>query len=392
MSTSGKNSPKIRYPALDGLRGLAALVVVIHHCMLVWPAAWNAIETGQGTGWLALLVFSPLHIFWAGTEAVILFFVLSGFVLAVPYCDTQGTSGLWWGYFTQRLLRLYLPVGASLVLAVATYALVSHAAQPGSSGWLASHDIAITPGLVARDFALLGGTSWINSPLWSLRLEVAFSLLLPVVVACVRTRRRWLQVGLAVFVAAGLVVSGLMSLPPISYALMFVTGALLAKYRQHITALAIRLSRRDWVLLTSVGVVCLLAGWWPVVGRSGYAAAISTVGAALLVVIFVSCPGGLRVGTARPVAWIGKRSFSLYLVHEPIVVSTALLLRTANPLPVLLLALPGAVLITAGFYRWVEVPTHRAARAAGVHAIEYRRGLANVRNRHVRAEWPGRPG
>jgi peptidoglycan/LPS O-acetylase OafA/YrhL len=65
----------IRLRSLDGLRGLAALIVVIHHSLLVVPGL-AAPYFGQSTqsSIQELLAYSPLHLLWAGTEAVFLFF------------------------------------------------------------------------------------------------------------------------------------------------------------------------------------------------------------------------------------------------------------------------------------------------------------------------------
>lgn len=64
-----------RFDQIDSIRGLAALSVVISHLSLVIPNVYIVQK----------LKNTPLHIFWAGHEAVILFFILSGFVLALPY-------------------------------------------------------------------------------------------------------------------------------------------------------------------------------------------------------------------------------------------------------------------------------------------------------------------
>ncbi|WP_368259248.1 acyltransferase family protein, partial [Blautia wexlerae] len=77
-------SPRFRLRSLDGLRGLAAVIVLVHHALLVIPAL-AAPYYGQtvqpGLPWL--LVHTPLHLLWAGTEAVYLFFILSGLVLTL---------------------------------------------------------------------------------------------------------------------------------------------------------------------------------------------------------------------------------------------------------------------------------------------------------------------
>jgi len=63
---------------------------------------------------------------------------------------------------------------------------------------------------------------------------------------------------------------------------------------------------------------------------------------------------------------IGKRSFTLYLVHEPIVVAAAFALG-GRPSVIVLAAvsLPVIAIVTEVFYRYVERPTHRLARSLG---------------------------
>ena len=73
----------------------------------------------------------------------------------------------------------------------------------------------------------------------------------------------------------------------------------------------------------------------------------------------------MNLGQVRVVRWLGKISFSLYLVHEPIVVSMTLLVGPAPFLLVLILALPASLLVAAAFYRLIEVPALRLSRELG---------------------------
>ncbi|MCB9988463.1 MAG: acyltransferase family protein [Rhodospirillales bacterium] len=66
-----------RFHGLDSLRGIAALVVVFNHFYGVIPAL------ASSENWL--FSYTPLHTLIAGRQAVIIFFVLSGFVLSLPY-------------------------------------------------------------------------------------------------------------------------------------------------------------------------------------------------------------------------------------------------------------------------------------------------------------------
>ncbi|MBO9659041.1 MAG: hypothetical protein J7527_09470, partial [Chitinophagaceae bacterium] len=74
-----------RFETLDTLRGLASLQVVISHALYITPLI-ERIHHAKTTEGLSLPVivfsFTPVHTIWAASEAVILFFVLSGYVLS----------------------------------------------------------------------------------------------------------------------------------------------------------------------------------------------------------------------------------------------------------------------------------------------------------------------
>jgi peptidoglycan/LPS O-acetylase OafA/YrhL len=95
-----------RLHSLDGLRGLSALVVVLHHALLVVPALaapyydQGPAASGSAEWWLS---HTPIHALWEGKAAVYVFFVLSGFVLPLLAHRAQFR---WSVYYPQRLLRL----------------------------------------------------------------------------------------------------------------------------------------------------------------------------------------------------------------------------------------------------------------------------------------------
>ena len=129
VSVANGRLARMRIRSLDGLRGLASLVVAVHHALLCLAPLSLVyfdplkVEKGTKAWWLG---FTPLHAAWAGGEAVYLFFVLSGFVLARPFLG--GRSSTWRTYFVKRIPRLYLPVwvavGFALVSAALTWTMV----------------------------------------------------------------------------------------------------------------------------------------------------------------------------------------------------------------------------------------------------------------------------
>lgn len=113
-----------RLRELDGLRGLAALIVLFYHISLTYPSLAVPYYAQPVEGPLAFaLTYTPLHLLRDGRMAVYIFFVLSGLVLALPVL-ARGRAYPWLAYYPQRLIRLYLPVWAAVALGVALIALV----------------------------------------------------------------------------------------------------------------------------------------------------------------------------------------------------------------------------------------------------------------------------
>jgi peptidoglycan/LPS O-acetylase OafA/YrhL len=385
--SAARELPRGRVRALDGLRGLAALVVLLHHVLLASAPqlayAYDGVPQPRGAV-VWLLTYTPLHIVWAGPEAVVVFFVLSGFVLSLPVA--RGGRLRVGAYYPSRFARLYLPVWGALALAAALHLAVSHHAVAAASWWLNAHAQPLRAHAARLDASLLAGAGdWgFTTVLWSLRWEVLFSLLLPLLLLAPLRRHAWSTAGallcfLALLRAGGSLGAGaarveagsgplgagvgeyLLELPP------FVLGALLAFHHAQLERLAAALrarTARAAAAKLALGAACvggLTAGWW--LPGSANPAALVAAGACLAVVAALTVGGFGGFLESAPMQWTGKRSFSLYLVHEPLVVALAFALGgRPSPLPFALLAIPLALALAAVFFRCVEYPAHRLAR------------------------------
>lgn len=109
---------------IEGIRGLAAIIVVLHHYTLAFYPALNfgnASQSHIGNGSLELLMANtPINLIYNGGFAVCIFFILSGYVLSNAYHQTNNPKILV-QYAIKRYFRLLIPVGASIILA---YALI----------------------------------------------------------------------------------------------------------------------------------------------------------------------------------------------------------------------------------------------------------------------------
>jgi peptidoglycan/LPS O-acetylase OafA/YrhL len=163
-----------RLGVLDGLRGIAVLLVLWYH---VWEISWLAPP--------AWLVFLPA----TGFVGVHLFFFLSGFVISYPFVRAAvlGTPAPTWAHFAWRRFIKIVP---SYVLSIAAaYAIGYAQVQPNAS---------TIPDLVTH---LLFVHTWfpdrygtIDGVLWTLAVEVEFYCIFPLVWACFK-RSPWLTAG-----------------------------------------------------------------------------------------------------------------------------------------------------------------------------------------------------
>lgn len=348
--TSAGDRCRERLPALDGLRGLAAFVVVFHH-ILMTNRALADLYLGRDVHGGALewaVVASPLRLVWAGDAAVAVFFVLSGYVLTRPFL--YGAGGPWSRFYPRRLLRLYLPVWAALSLTVLLVLLVPRTGQTGNP-WIDQMAVPFTVRGLVNDATLAAPDAFL-SQLWSLQWEVLFSLLLPFYLPAVRWLARFGSFGFLPLITVTWISTAAGELS-VTYMTEFAFGSLLAA----LEAQNIRSSRgRRWDLVIVTGAVAAM---------TVRAYPILAVGATAAVAVALRDGRIKRLLEGRCPQWLGKVSFSLYLVHLPIVLVVAAM--GANLPATIALAILLSLAAAFAFHRVVEAPSQwLAARVRAV--------------------------
>jgi peptidoglycan/LPS O-acetylase OafA/YrhL len=380
VTSTGKSSaasPPSRLGALDGLRGIAAAVVLLHHTLLLTPGI-SAVYLGgtlpDRNSLLWWLSYSPLKLASAGGEAVVVFFVLSGLVLSLPVL--RAASFNWMSYYPRRVLRLFVPVVASVLLAAVLILLVPQNAFQSGATWLNTYSIpALTWDRVVRGVDLLGGDFLINNPLWSLQWELLFSLGLPLfIVVAVWARNWWPAVVVACCVVMWLGTQA--GSGALTYLPVFLVGAVIAANLSRIESLGRRINRTRWrnVTWTAISVISalLLVGAWltgPLSPEFAYITgalhALTPLAAGGLVVCALGWPVLGRLLRSRPMKYLGMISFSLYLVHVPILIFTSHLLRGVPQAVAMVIGMILAVIVAIGFYWLIESRSHGWARGIG---------------------------
>ncbi len=358
--------------ALDSLRGLAALSVVIYHGLLVHPSYFWVLG-GEGnnvfaTGRLDVLLFTatPPSLLWSGREAVLLFFVLSGFVLSLAFQGPRRPRYL--PFVARRACRLLLPSAAVVVAVALVVQLVGNAPRPGLSIWFNEHSWGAMPDwrMLVRHMLLIGTDYPLNNVLWTLHYEWHASLLFPAVFALAAAGLRivlpvMLAVLLVVTVEATLTGWGYLS--TLYFLLYFLFGAVVATQRGWLVPAVHGLPRAGRVVLWLLAYL-LLNIRWLLPGPESLFDLKAGLGAALLILLVLASARAQALLMVWPLPWLGPISFALYLVHVPTILAVLRVVPPAVPVP---LAVMAAALLSLGLaallHRWVERPAIRLGHA-----------------------------
>lgn len=319
----------------EGLRGIASLNVLLsHYFACFFPILMNSNYPGifpaaPQTGWGWNLVQFPLfNIFYNGHFAVMVFFVLSGYVLTLPVRQ-RGDHGAIQRRFWGRYLRLNLPVMASILL---SWALLSggfylhDGVSPQGAGAMAVM-LGQTPDveqMLTEGFflAIFTGNSMLNPPLWSIGAEFIGSILL-LAFFFPPGRRKWALVLLVFLLGASVYTNSA------TYLVAIFAGAFIAKARPG--------PRMIWALaLLGIyfGGYQQSSIWYGFLHLDSFLPSTKNVvnmtGAICLTIAIIN--GFARKLTLHPAAQtLGRIAFPLYILHYPILGSAAIALYGVLP-------------------------------------------------------------
>ncbi|HEY4173627.1 MAG TPA: acyltransferase [Rhodopila sp.] len=312
-----------RFLPLDSLRGIAAAAVVIMHAQYLakWP-------------WITA------H--WA----VMLFFVLSGFVLARPWADGARPPVL--PFLAKRLCRLWPPVVVAVILSAAlTAATEGRAAVDGSM-------ITRCVLLSVRD-----GNCSLDGVLWSLTYEVRISLIFPALVWVLNRYPLFTAVagvcfGIGVEAFAlfdGTIVSGQLLVDNIAqdviatlhYMTLFAMGIALSVNVNKLAKLGP--NQATTLIAPAIGLICVPSD------------ILRGCGAVLLIAAAIRSTGFSKALMHAPLPWLGRVSYSLYLIHVPIIAFALKEIGTANAKTAVAVGVVASLCIAEIVHRVVERPS-----------------------------------
>jgi len=348
-SIQKQGQPK-RYSELDSMRGLAALTVFFSHFVM------GNVITGPVC---VALRMSPAHIIWDGSSAVIFFFVLSGFVLALPYINNRERYLELLSFYFKRTLRIFPAFIFAILFSVALkeWLYDPHINIQNYSGWLNSFwKWNINENIIQlRNTLIMIGpgynTDLFNPVIWSLTVEMNISFLIPFLILSIKKND---------FVFNILFILVLIYLGIHIWIVVFYVGIMLARYS---SLLGSYIARASSLLMTLSFIAAIVLytcrSTFRIVDWEIYPTYITTLGSCLFIILALYNDGFSRFLKNKVCTFLGKVSYSFYLVHLPILITVASLFPYRNDyslIPVFFISLSSALAISFLMYKYIETP------------------------------------
>ncbi len=293
---------------LESLRGFASVYVAVGHWILsskTAPASLNAL-------------------FRFGQEAVIIFFILSGFVIFLSYVKSNEHSLR--KYFIRRARRIYFPFFCALIISIVVANHVFSVKQLIGNILMLQDFSTGKPGIAVSSF--LG-----NVPLWSLSYEWTFYLLFPFLFPILQNNKDRVHY-IGIFSLINLIIYILFPnhiFLVLSYFFIWWSGLELGEYflgtrnKAHAKNLVLHYA----LILITLGIICLMSyrankhisiGIYPYLIFRHFAFAFSCI----LLTVFATKFTIRLVDIFKPFAKIAPISYGIYIIHYPILVQLSL--------------------------------------------------------------------
>lgn len=338
-------------PSLDGLRGVAALVVVLVHSIS---------GVGVGKTILDAIHDTPFSPFFNPKIAVQVFFVLSGFVLTGSLLRNLSIRQLP-QFYVRRLFRIHPPYVFGLLVAW----IVSFQYRPVRHEISQFGEVLFNVRLSVDEllgFMLFPGSAGMLLPVgWTLQIEMILSLLLPVML--------WFALRTHVLLLLGLCLIpfwiGPWGHPVFKFSLDFALGMAIYLHSDALRAGFSRIGNAGvwgWVVAALViGGTPLYLNWpWLIDGGSRGSIFLQSIGSAGLVAAAAHAPAFTRLFVGRRCVFLGMISYSVYLLHWPIAVLVASVPWPGSDALMMPLVVALTIPIATVSYYVVERPSIRA--------------------------------
>jgi peptidoglycan/LPS O-acetylase OafA/YrhL len=295
------------FKILDGLRGIAAVYVVINHCrgnLLMGGEAYSKIVPFNEWSIWDKLYFAALQFTSLGTEFVIFFFVLSGFSIAYSLRNKQQILK----FYSRRLMRLYPPFIIALIWAALVFWIASIIAPVLTDGLLS---VFANPLYILSNIFYIPKGAFI-AQFWSLTHEVIFYLIIPF---CILKRRLYYAVSIAAYVAGWCIYGygrsdeNLLISFAVNYNIYFVAGIWLFHNYNKVAPYFLTSTVKMWSASIAL-IVSMVAVKYFIAGDVKITFIIAALLSVLLIVNFLA-----KHITNGLIAFLGTMSYTIYITH-----------------------------------------------------------------------------
>jgi peptidoglycan/LPS O-acetylase OafA/YrhL len=331
-------SQKNKLEYLEGLRGTAAIIVVLHHFVCAfYPAMVFGSVVSSHLKYETLIAATPLNIMFAGNFAVCIFFVLSGYVLSYKYFQNPNLKVLQ-SLALRRYFRLMIPVFGSVLIAYIFINLhlfynIKITPFTFSYTWLNKY-YNFSPSIKGMLYEGIYGTfinegSKYNAILWTMYFEFFGSLLVFSFLALFgKFNKRYLVYICLLFIFWKTYFAG------------FILGLIISDKVTH-KKKSQNKQNKMYILYSILFIISLFLGSFPImdtsktvyqymkINRLSYEDNIifwHTLGAFFLLISILNIKWLTEVLSGKFVIFLGKISFSVYLLHLIILFSLSSLI------------------------------------------------------------------
>lgn len=369
-----------RYHTLDIVRGLAALSVFFSH--------WG--------GWTIAFADAPIKrlivfyqnafqfLLWGGGgihPGVIIFIALSGFCIHLPQALTPeklNRSGFWRIFALRRSSRILPVFWVALLLGVISFLLMG-VTDANPNGQSINGDLLYSIFGIAEIVRFLGVTALYpgNGPLSTVAVEMLLYASYPLFLFIHKRYGLIALLGFGLFMYSGIMFARMLGVDPLflhgtwfEFVLYWLVGAVSAGVYANGSSNIGNGTLIKQILIVASGYLCyvLLISFVHIKGFYVVTTLLLALltGASLIILLTLESKLSKRqTKIAAIVATVGARSYSLYVVHTPIIFMTIWFLSKHTSLPVLsysALTLIVVFIATELMFRFVEQPSHRYAQ------------------------------
>lgn len=336
-----------RYKEIDGLRGLAALSVYFSHLIGAFIISSPLFYK---------ITNSPVHILWHGEAAVTLFFLLSGFVLAIAFLNNDNKINLI-SFYIKRFLRIYPAFIVAILFCLFLKLVVFHPlVMLGYSSWINEFwkwDFKYLPLSQLINTLILCGvpfnTKLFDPVIGTLRNEILVSIIFPLLFLIANKSKQILNIFfLIIFFLLGK-----------NTLALFYTGILIAINLAYIQNFFYFIKKTYILIILFITASVFYTATYSIkpylLLNENLLFFISVLGCVLLLIIGLNKNIFSYFLNFKIIQFLGKISYSLYLIHFPILLITCSILTT-NIFIICLISLTTTICLSYVMYKYIEIP------------------------------------